>query len=414
MMSAGASSGVGAAPSPAAPSSATIAPDQIRPPTAAPAGEATSSSTPSSTAPPIHVRPTAIAVGVSIGASSWSIAVGPELIQPAADSPAAEPSGTPIPRSRSAPTSAGPQPGEPGERRPGLGAVLARRHREEGRGRADQPEQRGEDGQEPVPRTVQHQGGGREYGRDHDRQAGQAGKGAEQRDDAGSEQDRERPGGQAGRQGRDPERLGRDGHRPIGMERPAQLEQGVAEVGQLGSVRRFGLEAGVDREAEGGRQLRPRLAEALDRLADRPRGRGGADPGDRVEAGPELVEGEAERVDVGGSGRPPPRPPARGTCRRACRRPGRSRSGSGRPRASRSRSRRAARAAPARPLTLRLRAGRTRTLSGLRSRWMTPASWAWARAEQSSAPSSATSRSETSPRAASSRRFGPSTSSLTR
>ena len=90
------------------------------------------------------------------------------------------------------------------------------------------------------------------------------------------------------------------------MERPAQLEQGVAEVGQLGAVGRIGGEAGVDREAEGRRQLRPRLGEALDRLADRPRGRGGADPDDRVEPRPELIEGEAEGIDVGGSGGPLP------------------------------------------------------------------------------------------------------------
>ena len=84
------------------------------------------------------------------------------------------------------------------------------------------------------------------------------------------------------------------------MERAPDLDQRLAEVGEVRAVVGVGLEAGVDRRAERGRQLRARLGEALDRLADRPRGRGRAQLRDRVEPGPELVEGEAERVDVGG------------------------------------------------------------------------------------------------------------------
>ena len=112
----------------------------------------------------------------------------------------------------------------------------------------------------------------------------------------------------------------------------------------------------------------------------------GLSRGDRVESGPELVEGEPERVDVGGGARAlaggllgrhvgeraddlAGRGQGRGVVE-----PGDAEVGEQCPLGGAA-------------LDAALRTGRTRTLSGLMSRWTTPDSWAWSRAVQSSAPS---------------------------
>ena len=83
---------------------------------------------------------------------------------------------------------------------------------------------------------------------------------------------------------------------------PGQLRgQALAELQRLRAQLGLGLEAGVDRVREHLRQVRPQAPQGLDPGAD-PAGslRRGVAAGDRVIAGPALVGGQGERVDVGG------------------------------------------------------------------------------------------------------------------
>ena len=201
---------------------------------------------------------------------------------------------------------AGPDPGKAGEGGALGDPLAAGGDGEEGRRGTDQSERRGERRKQPVADPVEDQGGRCKQQAGDDRQSRQAGERSEQRDGAEREEDRERSRRNPGWQRRHAECLGRRRDRAIGVERAAGGHQRIAEVAERRPVVGIGLKAGVDRRAEPGRELRPDLAEVLDGLADRPGGRGGAEPGDRVEAGPELVEGEPERVDVGGRAAPSP------------------------------------------------------------------------------------------------------------